>query len=166
MITKYKYKDKTYSNIYELSEALGQEGIFIPLSLSDATLADLNVTVTHEEEPLENVKQRKIMELKRQRDAAEVEPVEYAGYLYDYDSKARDRIAAAIIALDVQGDGAKISWTTADNEDAVVTAQDLRMIITSVAARSNKLHTSYRAAKAQVEAASTAAEVEAVAMNN
>ena len=106
------------------------------------------------------------MELKRQRDAAEVEPVEYGGHLYDYDSKARDRIAAAIIALDVQGDGAKISWTTADNEDAVVTAQDLRMIIASVAARSNALHTAYRAAKAMVEAASTAEEVEAVTMNN
>lgn len=164
MITKYKYKDKTYSNIYELSEALGQEGIFIPLSLSDATLADLNVTVTHEEEPLENVKQRKIIELKRQRDAAEVEPVEYSGHLYDYDSKARDRIAAAIIALDVQGEGAKISWTTADNEDAVVAAQDLRMIIASVAARSNKLHTAYRTAKAQVEAAGTAEEADAVTL--
>uniref|UniRef100_UPI003A956BB4 DUF4376 domain-containing protein n=1 Tax=Phascolarctobacterium succinatutens TaxID=626940 RepID=UPI003A956BB4 len=61
------------------------------------------------------------VELKRQRDTAEVEPIAYNGHLYDYDSKARDRIAAAIIALDVQGDGAKISWTTADNEDAEVT---------------------------------------------
>lgn len=165
MITKYKYKDKTYSNIYELSEALGQEGIFIPLSLSDATLADLNVTVTHEEEPLENVKQCKIIELKRQRDAAEVEPVEYSGHLYDYDSKARDRIAAAIIALDVQGEGAKISWTTADNEDAVVTAADLRAIVAAVAVRSNLLHVAYRKAKAQVEAAGTADEVKAVTMN-
>lgn len=165
MQTKYKYKDKTYSNIYELSEALGQEGIFIPLSLSDATLADLNVTVTHEEEPLENVKQRKIIELKRQRDAAEVEPIEYGGHLYDYDSKARDRIAAAIIALDIQGEGAKICWTTADNEDAVVTAQDLRMIIASVAARSNKLHTAYRTAKAQVEAAQSKDEIDTISIN-
>lgn len=166
MKTTYTYKEQTYSNLYELSEALGKDGVFIPLSISDEALAELGVTVTHEEEPIENVKQRKILVLKRQRDAAEVEPVEYGGHLYDYDSKARDRINAAIIALDVQGEGAKISWTTADNEDAVVTAADLRMIIASVAARSNKLHTAYRAAKAQVEAASTAAEVEAVAMNN
>lgn len=27
MQTKYKYKEKTYTNIYPLSEALGQEGI-------------------------------------------------------------------------------------------------------------------------------------------
>ena len=164
MQTKYKYKDQTYSNIYPLSEALGQEGIFIPLSISDESLAELGVIITHEEEPLEVIKQRKIAELKYQRDEAEVEPIEYKGYLYDYDEKARDRINAAIIALELQGEGATIEWTTADNEDAVVTAQDLRMIIASVAARSNKLHTAYRAAKAKVEAASTAEEVEAVTL--
>lgn len=76
----------------------------------------------------------------------------------------RDRISAAIIALDVQGEGAKISWTTADNEDAEVTAQDLRMIIAAVAVRSNALHTAYRVAKAQVEAAVTADEVRVVCM--
>lgn len=162
----YTYKDNIYNNLYDLSEAMGQDGTFIPLSISDADLGCLGVVVAEAEEPIENIRTRKIIELKRQRDAAEVEPVKYGGYLYDYDSQARDRIAAAIIALDVQGEGAKISWTTADNEDAVVTAQDLRMIIAAVAVRSNALHTAYRVAKAQVEAAVTADEVRAVAMNN
>ena len=162
----YTYKDNRYNNLYDLAEALAHDGTFIPRTISDTDLEQLGVVVAEAEEPIENIRARKIIELKRQRDAAEVEPVEYGGHLYDYDSQARDRIAAAIIALDVQGDGAKISWTTADNEDAVVTAQDLRMIIAAVAARSNKLHTAYRAAKAQVEAASTAEEVEAVTMNN
>lgn len=161
---KYNYKDVQYNSIYDLSEALGHEGVFIPLSLSDEALADLGVTVVYEEEPLEVLRQRKIAELKYQRDTAEVQPIEYNGNLYDYDDKARDRIAAAIIALDVQGEGAKISWTTADNEDAEVTAQDLRMIIAAVAVRSNALHTAYRVAKAQVEAAVTADEVRAVCM--
>ncbi len=165
MKTTYTYKEQAYSSLYELSEALGQDGVFIPLSIGDKALTELGVTVTHEEEPLENVKQRKIIELKRQRDAAEVEPVEYNGNSFDYDDKARDRIAAAIIALDVQGDGAKINWTTADNEDAVVTAQDLRMIIASVAARSNKLHTAYRIAKAQVEAAQSKDEIDTISIN-
>lgn len=162
----YTYKANSYDNLYDLAEALAHDGTFIPRTISDTDLEQLGVVVAEAEEPIEYVRERKIIELKRQRDAAEVEPIEYGGHLYDYDSQARDRIAAAIIALDVQGDGAKISWTTADNEDAVVTAQELRMIIASVAARSNALHTAYRAAKAQVEAASTAAEVEAVAMNN
>ena len=160
----YTYKANSYDNLYDLAEALAHDGTFIPRTISDTELEQLGVVVAEEEEPIENIRARKIMELKLQRDAAEVEPVEYGGYLYDYDSQARDRIAAAIIALDVQGEGASISWTTADNDDAVVTAQDLRMIIASVAARSNKLHTAYRAAKAQVEAAVTADEVRAVCM--
>lgn len=162
----YTYKDNSYDNLYDLAEALAHDGTFIPRTISDTDLEQLGVNVAETEEPIGNIRARKIMELKRQRDDAEVEPIAYGEHLYDYDSKARDRIAAAIIALDVQGDGAKISWTTADNEDAVVTAQDLRMIIAAVAVRSNALHTAYRAAKAQVEAAGTATEVEAVTMNN
>ena len=164
MQTKYKYKDQTYSNIYLLSEALGQEGIFIPLSISEEALAELNVTVTHEEEPLEVIKQRKITELKYQRDKAEVTPIEYNGHSYDFDSKARDRISAAIIALELQGEGATIEWTTADNADTPVTANDLKMIIAAVAVRSNTLHTAYRVAKGKVEAATTAAEADAVTL--
>lgn len=164
MQTTYTYKEQTYSNLYELSEALGKDGVFIPLSISDEALAELGVTVTYEEEPIENVKQRKILMLKRQRDTAEVEPIEYNGNIYDYDEKARDRINAAIIALELQGEYATIDWTTADNADTPVTANDLKMIIAAVAVRSNKLHTAYRVAKEKVEAATTAAEVEAVTM--
>ncbi|MCI6543653.1 MAG: DUF4376 domain-containing protein [Phascolarctobacterium succinatutens] len=164
MQTTYTYKEQTYSNLYELSKALAKNCIFIPLSISDDTLQELGVEVIHAEEPIENIRARKIVELKRQRDDAEVEPVEYGGHLYDYDSKARERINAAIIALDVQGDGAKISWTTADNEDAVVTAADLRAIVAAVAVRSNLLHIAYRKAKAQVEATGSAEEVDVVTL--
>lgn len=164
MKTTYTYKNKDYTTFRELSETLGKDGIFIPLSISEDALKDLGVTVTTEEESIESVKEHKILTLKIQRDNAEVQPIEYKSNLYDYDEKARDRINAAIIALELQGEEATIEWTTADNEDAVVTAQDLRMIISSVAARSNKLHTAYRAAKAQVEAAGTVDEVRAVSL--
>lgn len=164
MITTYKHKDQTYTDIYSLSEALGKEGIFIPLTISDESLGELGVTVTHEEEPLEVIKQRKIAELKYQRDEAEVIPIAYNGHSYDYDSKARDRISAAIIALELQGEGATIEWTTADNADTPVTANDLKMIIAAVAVRSNKLHTAYRVAKEKVEAATIKEEVENVVL--
>lgn len=160
----YTYMEENYSNIYDLAEALAKEGVFIPLSLAEADLEQLGVKVAETEEPIENIRERKIIELKRLRDTAEVEPIAYNGHLYDYDSKARDRISAAIIALDVQGEGAKISWTTADNEDAVVTAQDLRAIVAAVAVRSNALHIAYRKAKAQVEAAGTAEEADDVTL--
>lgn len=164
MQTTYTYKEQGYSNLYDLSEALGKDGVFIPLSIGDEALAELGVTVTHEEEPIENVKQRKIMELKRQRDTAEVAPIAYNGHSFDYDDKARDRINAAIIALELQGEGATIDWTTADNQDVKVTANDLRMVIAAVAVRSNTLHTAYRAAKEKVEAAQNKADIEKITM--
>lgn len=164
MQTKYKYKEDTYTHIYPLSEALGQEGIFIPLSISEETLCKLGVEVTHEEEPIEYFKNRKIETLKMQRDEAEVEPIIYQGYSFDYDEKARDRINAAIIALEVTGTSATLTWTTADNQDVKVTASDLRAIIAQVALRSDKLHTAYRKAKEKVEAAITKAEVKNIVL--
>lgn len=116
-------------------------------------------------ELLADAKTAKIAELKAERDIREVEPITYNGNSYDYDDKARERINAAIIALDVQGADASIDWTTATNADIKVTANDLRMVIASVANRSNALHVAYRAAKDKVEVATTVAEVEAVTLN-
>lgn len=119
-------------------------------------------------ELLAAAKQAKLAELKAERDAREVEPITYNGNSYDYDDKARERINAAIIALDVQTAQAKatvsIDWTTADNQDVKVTADDLRCVIASVANRSNILHIKYRKAKAMVEQATTVAEVEAITL--
>lgn len=120
-------------------------------------------------ERLAAAKPAKIAELKAERDAKEVEPITYNGNSYDYDYKARERINAAIIALDVQTAQAKatasIDWTTADNQDVKVTADDLRSVIASVAQRSNALHVAYRAAKDKVEQATTVADVEAVTLD-
>lgn len=120
-------------------------------------------------ELLASAKPAKIAELKAERDAREVEPITYNGNSYDYDEKARERINAAIIALDVQTAQAKatasIDWTTADNQDVKVTSDDLRCVIASVANRSNALHVAYRAAKDKVKAATTVAEVDAVTLN-
>lgn len=116
-------------------------------------------------ELLADAKTAKIAELKAERDAREVEPITYNGNSYDYDDKARERINAAIIALDVQGADASIDWTTATNADVKVTADDLRMVIAMVAQRSNALHVAYRAAKDKVEQSTTVAEVEAVTLS-
>lgn len=121
-----------------------------------------------DEEMLASAKPAKIAELKAERDSKEVEPIEYDGNLYDYDNKARERINAAIIALDVQTAQTKavasIDWTTADNQDVKVTADDLRCVIAMVAQRSNALHVAYRVAKGKVEQARTVAEVETITL--
>lgn len=109
---------------------------------------------------IEQLKADKIQEFKSIRDTKEVKPIEYNGNLFDFDDKARDRINSAIIALSITGQS--IEWTTADNTNVLVTADDLRCVVANVAVRSNELHTAYRTAKAQVEAATTKAEIDAI----
>lgn len=113
-------------------------------------------------EPLEYAKQRKTADFKARRDSQEVAPIEYNGHSYDYDSKARERINAAIIALDQQGADADIAWTTADDNDVTVTAADLRAVIAAVAVRSNALHVKYRTLKQQVQECKTMEELEVI----
>nr|DAI64474.1 MAG TPA: protein of unknown function (DUF4376) [Caudoviricetes sp.] len=115
--------------------------------------------------PLEYAKTFKIEELKRQRDSLEVQPIEYKGNLFDYDAKARDRINGAIVALDLAGENASVLWTTTNDTDATVTADDLRNIIAAVAARSNILHIAYRKAREQAQTANDESELEQIALS-
>ena len=110
---------------------------------------------------IDELKQAKINELKTIRDNEEVKPIEYNGNLFDFDEKARDRINSAIIALSITGQS--IEWTTADNTNVLVTADDLRGVVANVAVRSNQLHAKYRELKEQVLACSTAEEVAEIA---
>ena len=119
-----------------------------------------NAVFTAPAKTLEQLKADKINELKSIRDAEEVKPIEYNGNLFDFDEKARDRINSAIIALSITGQS--IEWTTADNTNVSVTADDLRGVIAAVAVRSNALHLAYRKAKERVEEAQTAEELEAI----
>ena len=109
---------------------------------------------------LDELKADKINEFKFKRDSLEVEPISYQGYRFDYNDKARDRIIAAIIALDVSK--GQIAWTTADNTEVMVNADDLRGVIAAVALRSNELHVKYRQLKEQVEACTTKEQLEKI----
>ncbi len=101
-------------------------------------------------ESLENIKQLKLNNFKALRDTEEIMPIEYSGKFFDYDDKAMARISNAIIVLDLQGEGAFLEWTCADNSVMQVTALDLRSIIARVAVRSNMLHEKYRELKERV----------------
>lgn len=113
-----------------------------------------------DEMPLDYAKQVKVAEMKSQRDAAEVMPIEVGGYIYDYDDKARERINAAIIAL--EDTSTELSWTTADQQEVVVNGDDLKTIVRAAAARSNDLHVRYRAKKEYIMALQTVDSVNAV----
>lgn len=109
---------------------------------------------------LNKLKDDKIYELKTIRDTEEVKPIEYEGKLFDFDEKARDRINSAIIALSITGQS--IEWTTADNTNVLVTADDLRGIVANVAVRSNELHVKYRELKERVENCTTKEELDSI----
>ena len=108
----------------------------------------------------EEIVAAKIAELKTTRDTLETEPIEYNGNLFDFDDKARDRINSAIIALSITGQS--IEWTTADNTNVLVTADDLRGIVANVAVRSNGLHIKYRELKERVENCVTKEELDSI----
>lgn len=116
------------------------------------------------EPTLDELKEMKKLQLKAERDAKEVLPIEYNGNSYDYDEKARDRINAAIIAMELKGPEASIEWTLADNTSTVVTANDLKMVIAAVAVRSNELHIAYRAASDKVDAATTKEDLDKITL--
>lgn len=117
-----------------------------------------NAVFTAPAKTIEQLKQDKINEFKSIRDSEEVKPIEYNGNLFDFDEKARDRINSAIIALSITGQS--IEWTTADNSNVTVTADDLRGVIAAVAMRSNELHVKYRELKELIEGCTTKEELE------
>ena len=140
-----------------------------PNKLCEDILNNIDILLTKKAErekppepTLDELKAQKLQELKSERDTREVEPIEYNGNKFDYDSKARERINAAIIALEATGEKASLDWTTAGNTDVPVTASDLKNIVCAVAVRSNDLHVAYRIAKGKVEAAQTKEDLEAI----
>lgn len=109
---------------------------------------------------LADIKESKIAEFKQARDAEELSPVSYRGYMWDFDDKAQQRINGAIIAL---YNGGSLTWTSADNQEIHdVDANDLRGVVGAAAVRSNMVHVKYRELKLQVEACETAEQVEAI----
>ncbi len=107
-------------------------------------------------------KSQKINELKSIRDQKEVEPIATDKGLFDYDDKARARLAIARQELEDQGSTGTITWTTADNQRVPLSVQDFIDINHAAAIRSNQLHIQYNELKSQVEAATTAEQVDAV----
>lgn len=141
------------TKIYKNSNMKGYTKIAIWCNKNNATIEDKGdyyEVVPIPAPALEELKAKKITEFKSIRDAEEVKPIEYNGNLFDYDDKSRDRINSAIIALSITGQS--IEWTTANNTNVLVTANDLRGVIANVAVRSNQLHIKYRELKEQIEA--------------
>lgn len=110
---------------------------------------------------LETVKAEKIASLKNERQEREAAPVPYMGKLWDFDAKSRDRITAAITALEVS-DIETITWTAYDDTSADLNITDLKSIIATAAVRGNELHTQYRVLRDAVNNCTTEEEINAI----
>lgn len=110
---------------------------------------------------LATVKAEKIASLKDERQEREAAPVPYMDKLWDFDAKSRDRITAAITALEVS-DIEVITWTAYDDTSADLNMTDLKNIIAAAAVRGNELHTQYRILRDAVNASETAEQIEAI----
>lgn len=110
-------------------------------------------------------KERKIADFKARRDAEEVETISYGGNSFDYDDKARERLAIARQALEDTG-AESILWTTADNQRVDLTVGGFIGINAAAAMRSNALHVKYNILKERVQAAQTQDELDAVTWDN
>lgn len=132
----------------------------IEVQIGDYVFHDGNGTLRIErpiyDNSLDGTVLRKLDELKSNRDNEEVAIIEVNDSPFDYDSKARERINAAIISLDVMdsltGTTNNIEWTLANNINLSVTANDLRLVVAKIAERSNILHIKYRELKEYIYA--------------
>lgn len=136
-----------------------------PRVMSELGKLPEGATLTRPDKPLDEVKAAKIVELKNERTTREEAPVEYGGKLWDFDSKARDRITAAVTALEVGG-VESIEWTAHDDTSARLTALDLKGIVAAAALRGDALHKKYRELRDAANAAESAGEVNAVTWGN
>lgn len=109
---------------------------------------------------LEELKANKITELKSTRDTLEVEPITTDKGVFDFGTKARDRLDIALKALTASG--GTIAWTLADNTQVDVTSSDINNVFLAAATRSNELHEKYRALKEQINACMDAESVSKV----
>lgn len=110
---------------------------------------------------LEEIKLQKIEALKQERTNRQEAPVEFNGKLWDFDAKSRDRITAAITALEVSEIG-EITWTAYDDTSFIMNINDLKGIIASAAIRGDLLHKQYRILRDTVNAATSQEQVQAI----
>lgn len=107
---------------------------------------------------LDEIKNQKWQEIKKQRDALEFAGFEFESGLYDSDQVSQGRIMGAALA------GVDQIWTLKDNSTRLLTAAQLQQLYAAMAQHVAQCHERGRIARAAIEAAQTKEEVEAVTL--
>jgi len=111
---------------------------------------------------LDDVKADKKEEINRRRDIEEKSGFMFMGKMFDSDSLAVKRIGIVFQAALVADDTFTIDWTTQDGSVMSLSKANVMMLPATMAMVANNLHVKGRTLKAQVEAATTAEEVDAI----
>lgn len=114
-------------------------------------------------QPLEEVKEAKLTELRTARDAEENKPVTTDKGEFDFDELSQRRINNAI-ALTSEEETRK--WTLTNGEIVEVTKADLLEVVKTGAMRSDNDHNKWLALEELVNEATTVEEVEAIKWND
>ena len=91
-------------------------------------------------------KNYKIEKFKLQRNAKELEPIEYNGILFDADKDSLTRLDKARKQLEDEKLENKL-WTTADNDHVLLTVEDFAGINSAISNRATMLHARYNQLK-------------------
>ena len=110
---------------------------------------------------LESAKANKRSEINAWRDAQESGGFDYAGHRWDSDASARERIASVAQLCLVGLNPPTGYWTDADNIDVPMTAAEFVSLYTAMLTAGGAVHDRQRAMKADVDALSDVAAVEA-----
>jgi len=115
---------------------------------------------------LEELKAIKWNSIKSQRDTLEQSGVSYLNKTLDSDTLSVQRISIAVQAAQAAisaGQSFTLDWTCQDNSTLTMTAEDICGIPVALATYSNSLHQTARGLRTQIEAATTAEELELIA---
>lgn len=114
---------------------------------------------------LQQVKDQKWEEIKLSRDAAINAPLDTPYGTFDADANSRANIANSVLylqTLEQQGTPGTVDWTLADNTIITLNYQEMSTVGVLLGQRTNAAYDTARALRAQIDAATTIAEVEAI----
>lgn len=111
---------------------------------------------------LSDIQDRKWEAIKAAREAMKNSPIEVGGITVDSDAKSRENIMGAVLEMQATGRTSR-TWTLADNTRQTLTLSQLVSIGAAIADRTETLQNLSQDLRQEIYAATTPAEVEAVA---
>lgn len=110
---------------------------------------------------VQELRLEKRAEIKAAREAAEYGGFVWDGSTFDSDMASQMKIQGQVLAVSVLGPSSR-DWTLADNSVRTLSAADLMAVGGAMAAHIGTVFSHGQALQAQVEAATTAAEIQAI----